>query len=57
MTEHNLPEKDDAPWLHTTYDGFNEAHHSLFGNRKLIQLSLTYNYSSPIISNNSLDEN
>ena len=22
MTEHNLPEKDDAPWLDTTYDGF-----------------------------------
>ena len=24
MTEHNLPDKDDAPWLDTTYDGFNE---------------------------------
>ena len=23
MTEHNLPDKDDAPWLDTTYDGFN----------------------------------
>jgi hypothetical protein len=23
MTEHNLPENDDAPWLDTTYDGFN----------------------------------
>ena len=22
MTEYNLPEKDDAPWLDTTYDGF-----------------------------------
>ncbi len=22
MTEHNLPEKDDAPWLNTNYDGF-----------------------------------
>jgi len=22
MTEHNLPDKDDAPWLNTTYDGF-----------------------------------
>lgn len=22
MTEQNLPEKDDAPWLDTTYDGF-----------------------------------
>ena len=22
MNEHNLPEKDDAPWLDTTYDGF-----------------------------------
>lgn len=22
MTEHNLPDKDDAPWLDTTYDGF-----------------------------------
>ena len=22
MTEFNLPEKDDAPWLDTTYDGF-----------------------------------
>ena len=22
MTEYNLPEKDDAPWLNTTYDGF-----------------------------------
>ena len=22
MTEHNLPDKDDAPWLGTTYDGF-----------------------------------
>ena len=24
MTEHNLPDKDDAPWLDTTLDGFNE---------------------------------
>jgi hypothetical protein len=24
MSEHNLPDKDDAPWLNTTYDGFNE---------------------------------
>jgi hypothetical protein len=24
MTEHNLPVPDDAPWLDTTYDGFNE---------------------------------
>lgn len=24
MSEHNLPDKDDAPWLDTTYDGFNE---------------------------------
>ena len=24
MTYHNLPDKDDAPWLDTTYDGFNE---------------------------------
>ena len=23
MTEHNLPDNDDAPWLDTTYDGFN----------------------------------
>ena len=22
MTKHNLPDKDDAPWLDTTYDGF-----------------------------------
>ena len=22
MSEHNLPEKDDAPWLNTQYDGF-----------------------------------
>jgi hypothetical protein len=22
MTEHNLPDKDDAPWLHSDYDGF-----------------------------------
>jgi len=22
VTEHNLPNKDDAPWLDTTYDGF-----------------------------------
>ncbi len=22
MTEYNLPEKDDAPWLNTNYDGF-----------------------------------
>ena len=22
MTEHNLQDKDDAPWLDTTYDGF-----------------------------------
>jgi hypothetical protein len=25
MTEHNLPEKDDAPWLDTTYDGFKHS--------------------------------
>jgi len=24
MTDYNLPDKDDAPWLDTTYDGFNE---------------------------------
>ena len=24
MAEHNLPDKDDAPWLNTTLDGFNE---------------------------------
>ncbi len=24
MTEHNLPDKDDTPWIDTTYDGFNE---------------------------------
>ena len=23
MTEFNLPDKDDAPWLDITYDGFN----------------------------------
>ena len=23
MTEHNLPDNDDAPWLDTSYDGFN----------------------------------
>jgi hypothetical protein len=23
VTEHNLPDNDDAPWLDTTYDGFN----------------------------------
>ena len=22
MTEHNLPDKDDAPWLYSDYDGF-----------------------------------
>ena len=22
MSEYNLPEKDDAPWLNTQYDGF-----------------------------------
>ena len=22
MTDYNLPDKDDAPWLDTTYDGF-----------------------------------
>jgi len=22
MTEHNLPDKDDVPWLDTSYDGF-----------------------------------
>ena len=26
MTEHNLPDKDDAPWLDTTYDGFMTEH-------------------------------
>lgn len=24
MTEHNLPVPDDAPWLDTKYDGFDE---------------------------------
>ena len=24
MPDYNLPDKDDAPWLDTTYDGFNE---------------------------------
>jgi hypothetical protein len=23
VTEHNLPDNDDAPWLDTSYDGFN----------------------------------
>lgn len=22
MNEHNLPDKDDAPWLYSDYDGF-----------------------------------
>ena len=26
MTEHNLPDKDDSPWLDTTYDGFKDYH-------------------------------
>ena len=26
MTEHNLPDKDDAPWIDTTYDGFKDYH-------------------------------
>ena len=30
MTEHNLPEKDDAPWLDTTYDGFKIQEQSFY---------------------------
>jgi hypothetical protein len=40
MTEHNLPEKDDAPWLDTTYDGFNEEQIKML--RRLIQDEIKY---------------
>ena len=30
MTEHNLPEKDDALWLDTTYDGFKIQEQSFY---------------------------
>jgi len=30
MTEHNLPEKDDTPWLDTTYDGFKIQEQSFY---------------------------
>ena len=30
MTEHNIPEKDDAPWLDTTYDGFKIQEQSFY---------------------------
>ena len=30
MTEHNLPDKDDAPWLDTTYDGFKIQEQSFY---------------------------
>ena len=26
MTDYNLPDKDDAPWLDITYDGFKDYH-------------------------------
>ena len=30
MTEHNFPDKDDAPWLDTTYDGFKIQQQSFY---------------------------
>ena len=30
MTEHNLPDKDDAPWLDITYDGFKIQQQSFY---------------------------
>ena len=30
MTEHNLPNKDDAPWLDITYDGFKIQQQSFY---------------------------
>ena len=35
MTEHNLPEPDDAPWLDTSYDGFNFIEEYRKQNKKL----------------------
>jgi hypothetical protein len=35
VTEHNLPENDDAPWLDTTYDGFNFIEEYRKQNKKL----------------------
>ena len=30
MTDYNLPDKDDAPWLDTTYDGFKIQEQSFY---------------------------
>jgi hypothetical protein len=35
MTEHNLPDNDDAPWLDTSYDGFNFIEEYRKQNKKL----------------------
>jgi len=35
VTEHNLPDNDDAPWLDTTYDGFNFIEEYRKQNKKL----------------------
>jgi hypothetical protein len=35
MTEYNLPDDDDAPWLDTSYDGFNFIEEYRKQNKKL----------------------
>jgi hypothetical protein len=35
MTEHNLPDNDDVPWLDTSYDGFNFIEEYRKQNKKL----------------------
>ena len=35
MTEYNLPDNDDAPWLDTSYDGFNFIEEYRKQNKKL----------------------
>jgi hypothetical protein len=35
VTEHNLPDNDDAPWLDTSYDGFNFIEEYRKQNKKL----------------------
>ena len=35
MTEHNLPDNDDAPWMDTSYDGFDFIEEYRKQNKKL----------------------
>lgn len=57
MTEQSLPDKDDAPWLDTTYDGFMTREEMLEGLDQEIQAlrCSEARHFSPLTRNERID--